>query len=162
MRQASTRPAEAEDAEPICAIYNYALSERASTFETSPRVGKDFSERIGSDRFPLVVAEAGGQVIGWAGLTSYSPRPCYSGIGECSVYVAAEARGQGVGTLLAEALAEDAGRRGFHKLLGKLFTDNMASLRLVERCGFTTVGVHRRHGRLDGEWRDVLVVERLL
>lgn len=51
---------------------------------------------------------------------------------------------------------------GFHKLIGKLFTDNIASVRLVERCGFVTVGLHRRHGQLDGSWRDVLVVERLL
>ena len=63
---------------------------------------------------------------------------------------------------LAEALATEAEHNDFHKLLGKLFTDNIASIRLVERCGFSSVGMHRRHGRLDGEWRDVLVVERLL
>lgn len=85
-----------------------------------------------------------------------------SGIGEASVYVAPEARGKGVGTALAEALAAEAERNDFHKLLGKLFTDNVASIRLVERCGFSSVGTHRRHGQLDGEWRDVLVVERLL
>ena len=51
---------------------------------------------------------------------------------------------------------------GFHKMIGKLFTDSLASIRLVERCGFSRVGLHRRHGQLDGEWRDVLIVERLL
>lgn len=79
-----------------------------------------------------------------------------------SVYVAAEAHGRGVGTALAETLAASAEDRGFHKLIGKVFTDNAASVRLVERCGFTSVGLHRRHGQLDGEWRDVLVIERLL
>lgn len=64
--------------------------------------------------------------------------------------------------LLAEALASAAEEHGFHKMVGKLFTDNVASVRLVERCGFDSVGLHRRHGRLDGAWRDVLVVERLL
>ncbi len=95
-------------------------------------------------------------------IPSYSPRPCYAGIGEASVYVAPEARGRGVGTALAETLAGEAEGNDLHKLLGKLFTDNVASIRLVERCGFSSVGIHRRHGRLDGEWRDVLVVERLL
>jgi phosphinothricin acetyltransferase len=150
------------DAEAICAIYNTAIAERESTFETDPRVAGDFSARIGVERFPLLVTRASNVVIGWAGLASYSSRPCYAGIGEASVYVAPEARGKGVGTALAEALATEAERRGFHKLLGKLFTDNLASVRLCERCDFSAVGVHRRHGQLDGEWRDVLVVERLL
>ncbi len=156
------RDAVGADAEAICAIYNAAIAERESTFETEPRRAADFEGRIGAERFPLLVAEAKDKVIGWAGLASYSDRPCYSGIGEASVYVAPEARGQGVGTALAEALAVVAEHNDFHKLLGKLFTDNVASIRLVGRCGFTSVGIHRRHGRLDGEWRDVLVVERLL
>jgi phosphinothricin acetyltransferase len=67
-----------------------------------------------------------------------------------------------VGTALTEALAAAAEQSGFHKMIGKLFTDNLASVRLVERCGFQLVGIHSRHGRLDGAWRDVLVVERLL
>jgi L-amino acid N-acyltransferase YncA len=150
------------DAEAICAIYNAAMAERGSTFETEARVAEDFDERIGAERFPFLVSEANDEVIGWAGLSSYSDRPCYAGIGEASVYVAPEARGQGVGTALAEALAAEAERNDFHKLIGKLFTDNVASIRLVERCGFTSVGLHRRHGQLDGNWRDVLVVERLL
>ncbi len=150
------------DAERACEIYNAAIVERGSTFETDPRRAEDFSERIAAKRFPFLVAEMDDKVIGWAGLTSYSDRPCYAGIGECSVYVAAEARGRGVGTALTEALAAEAEHSGFHKLLGKLFTDNVASIRLVERCGFSSVGVHRRHGRLDGQWRDVLVAERLL
>lgn len=156
------RPASLEDAGSICAIYNTAIAERGSTFETEPRCAEDFDERIGAERYPFLVAEADDRVVGWASLASYSPRPCYAGIGEASVYVAPEARGRGVGTALAEALAGEAERGGFHKLLGKLFTDNVASIRLVERCGFSSVGTHRRHGQLDGEWRDVLVVERLL
>jgi L-amino acid N-acyltransferase YncA len=156
------RDASLADSEAISAIYNTAIAERGSTFETEPRVAEDFSARIDAERFPLLVAETSGALIGWAGLSSYSDRPCYAGIGECSVYVAPEARGRGVGTALAEALASRAERSGFHKLLGKLFTDNVASIRLVERCNFSPVGTHRRHGQLDGEWRDVLVVERLL
>jgi phosphinothricin acetyltransferase len=139
-----------------------AIAERGSTFETEPRVAEQFQSRIGADRFPLLVAQAGATVIGWAAVSPYSDRPCYAGIGECSVYVAGEARGRGVGTALTEALASVSVDSGFHKLIGKLFTDNVASLRLVERCRFSSVGLHRRHGQLDGTWRDVLVVERLL
>jgi L-amino acid N-acyltransferase YncA len=64
--------------------------------------------------------------------------------------------------VLTEALAAAAEQRGFHKMIGKLFTDNLASVRFVERCSFKTVGVHLRHGQLDGAWRDALIVERLL
>ncbi len=160
--RAVVRVATPADAEAICGIYNAALAERGSTFETEPRSAGDFEARIDQARFPLLVAEAAQEVVGWAGVASYSSRPCYAGIGECSVYVAVEARGRGVGTSLTEALGEAAHGNGFHKLIGKLFTDNTASIRLVERSGFSSVGLHRRHGRLDGEWRDVLVVERLL
>ncbi len=156
------RPAIRGDTEAICAIYNAAIAERGSTFETEPRSVEELGGRIDDARFPMLVGDAGKGAIGWAGLASYSSRPCYAGIGECSVYVTGEARGRGVGTALTEALASAAEDRGFHKLIGKLFTDNTASLRLVERCGFSSVGLHRRHGQLDGAWRDVLVVERLL
>jgi L-amino acid N-acyltransferase YncA len=162
MNEQAVRHALPDDAEAICAIYNAAIAERSSTFETELRSAADFEARVADEHFPLLVSDASEGVIGWAGIASYSPRPCYAGIGECSVYVAASARGRGVGTTLTEALAATAEQRGFHKMIGKLFTDNLASVRLVERCGFKTVGVHLRHGQLDGTWRDVVVVERLL
>lgn len=160
--EAAIRPATVGDASAVCAIYNAALAERSSTFETAPRATEDFEGRIADDRFPFAVAGDDETVSGWAGLAPYSSRACYAGIGECSVYVAADARGRGVGTALAEALAATAAGSGFHKMIGKLFTDNAASIRLTERCGFLSVGLHRRHGQLEGRWRDVLVVERLL
>jgi phosphinothricin acetyltransferase len=160
--EAIVRRAVPVDAEAICAIYNAAIEERGSTFETSTRSAADFEPKIDDARFPLLVCETGGGISGWAGLASYSTRACYAGIGEASVYVGPDARGRGLGTMLAEALAAAAEDRGFHKLLGKLFTENEASVRLCSRCGFREVGIHRRHGQLDSEWRDVLVVERLL
>jgi len=156
------RGATVGDAEAICAIYNAAIVERGSTFEITLRSAADFEARVDDARLPLLVGASEERVLGWAGLTPYSSRECYAGIGEASVYVDAGARGRGIGTALTEALAAAAQERGFHKLIGKLFTDNAASIRLVERCGFDSVGLHRRHGKLDGAWRDVLVVERLL
>jgi len=159
---AVVRAATTRDAKAVSCIYNAALEERRSTFETEPRASSDFEERIEDGRFPFLVADMNSRVIGWAGLAPYSSRPCYAGIAECSVYVAPSARGRGVGTKLTEALAAAAQDAGLHKLISKLFTDNAASVRLVERCRFSSVGLHRFHGQLDGEWRDVLVVERLL
>jgi len=160
--KAAVRDASFDDATAICEIYNAAIAERGSTFETALRSPEDFAPRFEDSRHPLLVCDAGAGIAGWAGLAPYSIRECYEGVGEASVYVAPQARGRGLGILLAEALASAAEERGFHKMIGKLFTDNVASIRLVERCGFDSVGLHRRHGRLDGAWRDVLVVERLL
>jgi L-amino acid N-acyltransferase YncA len=162
MTRASVRSATPGDAEAVCAIYNAAIEERASTFETEPRDPADFEARLGDTGFPQVVGEGREGILGWAGLAAYSDRSCYAGVSECSVYVARRARGHGLGTSLTEALAAAAQGAGFHKLVGKVFTDNEACIRLIERCRFRSVGVHRRHGRLEGEWRDVLVVERLL
>ena len=160
--QIEVRAARTDDADAIAAIYNEGIEGREATFETRPRSGADFLAQIGSPRHPLLVADADGRVAGCAWTTPYSERDCYSGVAECSVYVAGAARGRGVGARLCDALSAEAERRGFHKLVGKLFASNEASVRLFRRCGFRTVGMHLRHGRLDDEWRDVIVVERLL
>jgi L-amino acid N-acyltransferase YncA len=155
-------PARPADAEDIAAIYNEAIAERSATFETRARSRAEIVGRIEESRLPFLVARHGGAVVGWAALSPYSDRPAYAGVAECSVYVAPTARGRGIGTRLVEAVAEAAKQEGIYKLLGKLFMTNIASVKLVERGGFRTVGIHQRHGRLDGEWRDVLLVERLL
>jgi phosphinothricin acetyltransferase len=159
------RPAAPGDAQAIADIYNVGIAERSSTFETEPRTATEIERWLaGAERHPvLAAAEQGpGAVLGWARILPYSPRPAYEGVGEVSVYVAAAARGRGIGSALLQALEERAGELGYWKLVGKLFTDNAASAALVRRCGWREVGLHLRHGRLDGEWRDVLVVERSL
>jgi L-amino acid N-acyltransferase YncA len=156
------RAARADDAAAIAEIYNIGIRERTSTLETRERDPAEIAERIGSERHPVLVAEVDGGVAGWAATSEYSGREVYAGVAECSVYVDPHLRGRGVGTALLEALADDAARRGFHKLIGKLFATNEPSTRLMERGGFRVVGTHERHGKLDGEWRDVILVERLL
>ena len=156
------RSAKATDASAIAAVYNQGIAGRESTFETEACSAQDFIERIGAGQYPVLVAELNGRVVGCAWISRYSDRPCYAGVGECSVYVAAELRGRGIGSELLGRLAEEAERRGFYKLLGKLFPTNQASVSLVQRCRFHQVGLHRCHGQLDGQWRDVLLVERLL
>ena len=156
------RPARAEDAAPIADVYNAGIRERTSTFETREREPSEIAAAIADGRHPLIVADLGDRLAGFAVTSQYSERDCYAGVAECSVYVDREARGGGVGTALMEGLADEAARRGFHKLIGKLFTSNEPSMRLMERTGFRVVGTHYRHGRLDGEWRDVILVERSL
>ena len=156
------RAAAAGDAAAIAEIYNAGIRERTSTFETREREPSHIAERIAMERFPFLVAEEDGRVAGWAAMSEYSSRGVYVGVAECSVYVDAELRGRGIGAALLAALAEEAERRGFHKLVGKLFESNEASMRLVTRSGFRVVGTHLRHGTLEGEWRDVILVERTL
>ncbi len=156
------RAALESDAAMIASIYNDGIAGRKATFETEPRDAADFHERIISERYPLLVAELDGRPVGWAGLTPYSERAAYAGIAECSIYVASDARDRGLGTKLCQRLAQEAAGHGQWKLIGKVFPENLACVRMVSRCGFREIGLHLRHGRLDGEWRDVLLVELLL
>ena len=159
----SVRPARPADAQPMARIYNAGVEERQATLETRRLSASDFAARIeGSGRWPTVVAEQDGAVLGWAAVGEYNPRDCYRGVGEATLYVARDARRRGIGRRLLEALAAEAERAGYWKLIGRLFPENEPSRALLRSCGFSEVGVHRRHGRLDGEWRDVLIVERLL
>jgi L-amino acid N-acyltransferase YncA len=96
---------------------------------------------------------------GAAALPYSDSAPYYAEVGEATMYVERSARREGVGSQLLQSLAGEATRLGFYKLVGKIFTSNRPSIELVKRCGYREVGVHLRHGRLDGEWKDVLVVE---
>jgi phosphinothricin acetyltransferase len=158
----AARPARPEDAEAIARIYNEGIEDRLATFETRPRSGADVVRWV-EDGFPLVVVEENGGVVAWASAAPYRPgREAYAGIGDFSVYVARSERGRGAGRAAMEALAVEARGRGFWKLVSRIFPENEASLALCRALGFREVGVYRRHAKLDGEWRNVVVVELLL
>ena len=110
----------------------------------------------------VVVAERGSALVGWAKAGPYTDRHYYDGVREATLYVAREARRIGVGHALLERLAVEAAGQGAHKLVGKVFSSNDGSIALLGGLGWREVGVHHRHGELDGEWKDVLVVEKLL
>jgi len=145
MKELSTRLATPADAAVIAAIYNEGIAERIATFETEPRTAEQIATQLRDkgDRFPTIVAEHGGRIVAWAGAGPYRARPAYAGVAEHSV---------------CRAYAE----RGFWKIVSRIFPENTASLALHERCGFRVVGVYQRHGKLEGEWRDCVIVERLL
>ncbi|HET8672042.1 MAG TPA: arsinothricin resistance N-acetyltransferase ArsN1 family A [Thermoleophilaceae bacterium] len=154
----TVRSALPADAAAIAAIWNEGIEERSATFETRLREPADCEPLL----HRALVAERGGRVVAWAAALPYSERECYAGVAEISVYVERDERGAGTGTRLLERLCAWAEERGLWKLVSKLFPENRASLALVSRSGFRVVGLHLRHARLDGDWRDVLVVERLL
>jgi arsenate reductase len=160
----TVRLATPADAAAIAAIYNEGIADRIATFETEPRTPEQLHTQLidKGDRFPTVVVERDSQVVAWASAGPYRSRSAYSGVAEHSVYVARAARGAGAGRAALEALCRAYAERGFWKIVSRIFPENVASLALHERCGFRVVGVYQRHGKLEGQWRDCVIVERLL
>jgi L-amino acid N-acyltransferase YncA len=157
----SIRPARAGDEPAIATIYNEGIAGRRATFETRPRTEEEVALWL-RESGPLLVAADGDAVLGWARVTPYSDRCVYDGVGEYAVYVATAARGRGIGRALLDALCAEAEARGLHKLIGRMFALNEASRALARAAGFREIGIERRHGRIDDEWRDCVPVERLL
>jgi L-amino acid N-acyltransferase YncA len=158
----AVRVARADDAEAIARIHNEGIAERVATFQTATQHGPEIAKEIERGRLVLV-AELDGTVVGWASVAPYDDaHEYYSGVAEATLYVERGARRAGAGTALLGELAVEAERHGCYKLIGKVFTSNRPSIALVRSSGWREVGIHRRHGRLDGRWKDVLVVELLL
>jgi phosphinothricin acetyltransferase len=157
-----TRDAAADDAAAIARIYNEGIDDRVATFETRHRTAEDVVQWFDGRHPVVVVADDDGEVIAFAATSTYRPRDCYAGIAEFSVYAARAARGRGAGRMAMEALFAAARDAGFWKLVSRVFVENTASRALLRAVGFREVGVYERHGKLDGEWRDVVIVEKLL
>lgn len=156
-----SRAATSDDAAAITRIYNQGIEDRIGTFETRLRTHQEI-EAWFDGIHPIVVVEDHGEVIAFASTSTYRPRECYAGVAEFSVYTAREWRGKGAGRMAVAALIEAAEQAGFWKLLSRIFPENAASLALVRSLGFREVGIYRKHGKLDGVWRDVVIVERLI
>jgi phosphinothricin acetyltransferase len=155
------RVATLDDAEAISTIYNQGIEDRVATFETRPRTAEEI-ERWFDGVHPIVVLQEGQGVVAFASTSHYRDRACYAGIAEFSVYVRRNWRGHGAGRLALEALLQQAEQAGFWKLVSRVFIENAASRRLLRSLGFREVGIYEKHGQLDGVWRDVVIVERLL
>jgi L-amino acid N-acyltransferase YncA/predicted N-acetyltransferase YhbS len=155
------RGATLDDADDIARIYNQGIEDRVGTFETRPRSAEDVRSWF-DGLHPIVVVEDTGEVIAFASTSTYRPRDCYAGIAEFSVYVARERRGRGAGRLAMLALIDAADAAGLWKLVSRVFFENAPSRALLRTLGFREVGVYEKHGQLDGVWRDVVIVERLI
>jgi phosphinothricin acetyltransferase len=142
----------------VRSIYEQGIATRQATFETTAPSWEEWDAGHLTD--PRLVAERDGEVIGWAALSPTSRRPCYAGVVEDSVYVAEDARGQGVATLLLRALVEGAEQAGIWTIQTSIFPENEASIAVHRRCGFRVVGVRVAIAQLDGVWRNTVLMER--
>ena len=158
----NARAAVIADVPAITAIYNEGIADRITTFETEARTADQVEAWLGR-RYPVLVVEDGnGTVLAWASTSSYRERACYAGIAEFSVYVGRAHRGRGAGRAALLALKDAAAAAGFWKLLSRVFVENEPSRALCRSTGFREVGTYAKHGKLDGAWRDVVIVECLI
>jgi L-amino acid N-acyltransferase YncA len=155
------RLASLADAPFLAAIYNEGIEDRVATFETRPRSEEDVRAWF-NDRHPIVVVEQDGEVVAFASTSMYRARDCYAGIAEVSVYVARKFRRRGAGRIALDELIKQAKAKGFWKLVSRVFPENRPSRALIQSLGFREVGIYEKHGKLDGVWRDVVIVERHL
>jgi phosphinothricin acetyltransferase len=149
------------DAANIARIYNQGIADRIATFVTEPSTATQIEAWFAQD-YPVVVSGRGDEIMAFAVAQPYRVAPHYHGVREFSVYAAREARGQGYGADALTGLSDLARERGCWKLVSRIFPENTASRALCARNGFREVGIYEKHGRLEGRWRDVVIVEKLL
>jgi phosphinothricin acetyltransferase len=147
------------DWESVRAIYLEGIATGHATFETEAPEWSAWDAGHAPEA-RLVARDPDGAVLGWAALSRVSRRRAYAGVAEHSVYVAGAARARGIGLALLEALIAGSEAAGFWTLVAGIFPENVASVRLHERCGFRLVGRRERIGRMNGRWRDTLLFER--
>jgi phosphinothricin acetyltransferase len=152
------RELQKEDWPAVREIFEQGIAGKNATFESEAPLWEAWdSAQLEGHRY---VAVEEGRVVGWVAAHPVSSRPCYRGVVEHSVYVHDEFQGQGIGRALLERLFESTEADGIWTIQTGVFPENEASLKLHERCGFRVVGTQERLGKLDGVWRDVVVLER--
>jgi L-amino acid N-acyltransferase YncA len=151
------RDLQPDDWPQVAAIFEEGIRTGNATFETDAPSWEAWDAAHSKTR---LAAHCDHELAGWAALSPYSDRRCYRGVAEVSVYVGERFRGQGVGRALLEQLIMRSEAAGIWTLQAGIFPENKASLRVHLDCGFRLVGVRAGLGRLDGVWRDVLLLER--
>jgi len=162
--QLQVRPAEVRDAAEVARIYLQATQDNLATFENflvTPQERERWVKEHTED-YPLLVAELGGRILGWASLSPYHVRPRIDGIAELLIYIDRDYRRHGVGRELMRAIQSLARARGHFKLIGRFLAHNDAGRTLCRMTGWREVGVHQKHTPLEGRWYDVVLVEFLI
>jgi phosphinothricin acetyltransferase len=152
------RPMTERDWPGVAEVYRQGIDTKNSTFESEVPSWESWDRsHLKSCR---IVAVAGDMVIGWGALLGVSARKVYSGVAEVSIYVSDKFKRQGIGTMLLDKLITESEAEGFWTLQAVMFPENMASLRLHKNKGFRVVGYREHLGKMDGKWRDVILLER--
>ncbi len=158
------RKATEKDLPQILTIYNQGIEDRIATLEMDTKddvyIDEWFAQKQG--RYFVLVAEKEEHILGWASVNPYSQRCAYNGVGELSVYIHREHRGQGIGELLLQELEKEAEKNGFYKLVLFTFPFNRLGQGLYRKLGYREVGVFQNQGILEGKFVDVMAMEKLL
>ena len=151
-------PMRPSDWEQVRSIYVEGIATGNATFETEAPSWEAWNSS--HHPFGRLVVRFSNRVIGWAALSPVSQRCVYGGVAEVSVYVSQTQRRTGIGRQLLEALISESERNGIWTLQAGMFPENVGSLALHRRSGFREVGRRERIGRLNGVWRDTILLER--
>lgn len=158
MNELHIMPMQAVDWSDVQRIYREGIETGNATFEMQVPEWDVWNGKTRPQ--PRLVARLNDQVVGWAALSSVSARAVYVGVCEVSVYVAAAARGQGVGKKLLQALVRASEESGIWTLQASIFPENQASIAIHEQCGFRIVGRREKIAQHRGRWRDTVLMER--
>jgi phosphinothricin acetyltransferase len=164
MSSCCIRRATTADLPAITAIYNDAIINSTATFDTDPKSLDDRAAWLAShgERYPVLVAELDGEVVGWSSLSRWSDRRAYDGTAETTFYVSAQHRGRGIGRVLKAAIIDEARRLGFHSLIARVAEGSDASLHLNECFGFRRVGTLKEVGQKFDRLLDVHILQKML
>ena len=165
MSELLIRPFAWSDVPAIAAIYRHAVENTVATFDLTPPGEKFMAEKFGlilELGHPLIVAERGGQTIGYAYASTYRPRPAYRFTCEDSVYLHPDAQGQGIGSTLLGRIIEDSRAFGFKQMVAVITAERGNSIRLHEKHGFAHIGRHPKLGFKFDRWLDIVHMQREL
>ena len=159
-----TRLASIKDLQAILNIYNQGIEDRIATLEEDRKDIDYMTEWFNNHngRFAVIVIENDDEIVGWASLNPYSNRYAYAGVADLSIYIRRDYRGKGVGSLLLKEIECTASKNDFNKIVLFTFPFNKLGQVLYRKIGYREVGLFKKHGKLDGRFVDVMIMEKIL
>ena len=158
------RPATLKDLDTITEIYNDAILNTVATFDTEPKTLEEQKVWFANHvlKYPILVAEQDGLVVGWASLSKWSEKLAYTGTTEGSLYIKKDYRGQGIGKILLESIIQEGKKTGFHSVMARIAESGEVSIHLCESLGFEHVGVMKEAGQKFGKLLNVYLMQKML
>jgi L-amino acid N-acyltransferase YncA len=156
--EVTIRQFQSDDFTSVKEIYQKGIDTKNATFETSAPDWIGWNKKFLQN--PFLIAEINGRVTGWAALSAVSARPAYAGVCEVSVYVHSGCQGHGIGSDLLKQLIDQSEQNGIWTLQATIFPENMVSIKIHKNLGFREVGYREKIGKMDGKWRNTILLER--